>query len=184
MPTPFDQLRDLAAQQRDRAFSAARKEYESALQDIAALEQCLVYRQPVKRPKERRDSLIDLITQCVPQDKPFTLDDLVGHIRQAEPDRGFSKQTIRTNVNRLITQGILKRVRRATGNQRALYAVISLNCDGPRKTLAQWALEVLHIAQRPMTADEIMVAMIDLGFSVPTSQTSKGFNVMICHWVD
>jgi hypothetical protein len=164
MSTPFAALRKLAADRRDKAFEAARREFDSALQDIAALEKKLVLRAPVKRPRNRQTrKLIDTIVSVIPDDRTFNRDDLCGWVREADPERTFTKATITTNINRLIGEGVLKRVTTAAGKQRATYAVPSFECPEPAPSMLDMAEEVLREKGKPMDATSLMVALLDRG---------------------
>lgn len=164
MSTPFNDLRAIAAKRRDKAFELARKEYDEAIQDIAALERKLVLRSPVKRKRNRQtQSLIDVIVSVVPTDRPFGLDDVVGWVREAESERSFTKPTVRTTINRLIKEGALKRVQRACGDRRALYAVPTLDFPECEPSLIKKAEAILRGAGKPMSTTEIVVSMLERG---------------------
>ena len=122
---PFDELRAIAKRTRDAAIENAREDYNRTIQDIAGLQQRLLPPQPVERPPNRlTKTLIDLMVECLPNE-PFTIDDLYGRVLEADHDRQPSKATIRTNIHRLISQGVVHKVQRADGTRRAMFAVKS-----------------------------------------------------------
>lgn len=160
---PFDDLRQLASDRRDQAIETAKAEYREALKSIAAMERRLGVETPAKY-QERRPSLADATVSLVPQDCTFGLDDICGWLRQDDPSRTFTRGSITSNLYVMVKRGIIKRVRYASGNQCAAYAVPSFNCDGPPSTILDIAEAVLREADKPMTATEIMVTMIESGF--------------------
>ena len=117
---PFDQLRAIAKRTRDATITEARDQYNKTIQDIAGLQQRLLPPQKVERPKRLTTTLIDLIADCLP-DEPFTIDDLYGRVLEADHSRKPTKATIRTNIHRLIDQGVVERVQRADGTRRAMF---------------------------------------------------------------
>ena len=122
---PFDTLRSIAKRTRDAAIEDAREQYNKTIQDIAGLQQRLLPPKPVERPANRlTKTLIDLMVDCLP-DGPFTIDDLYGRVLEADHDRKPTKATIRTNVHRLIDQGVVERTQKADGTRRAMFAAMS-----------------------------------------------------------
>ena len=107
--------------------------------------------------------MIDLIVDLLPRDRAFDVDALYGWVNEADPERQPSKATVRTNVHRLLRQGVLKRVQRADGTRRALFAVSALEVDR-EPTLKEWVERVLSEADGPLEADEVLVRMLDAGF--------------------
>jgi len=160
---PFYELRKLASDRRDQAIEAAKAEYREALKSIAAIERQLAVETPAKY-QERRPSLADAIVSLVPHDRTFGLDDICGWLSKADPSRTFTRGSITSNLYVLVKRGVIKRVRYASGNQCAAYAVPSFNCDGPPSTILDIAEAVLREAGQSMTATEIMVTMIESGF--------------------
>jgi hypothetical protein len=160
----FDELRAKAKQTRNETITVAREQYTQTVQDIAALELRLAPPPPVERPRTNRmKPLIDLIVDCLPRDRSFDIDALYGWVNEADPERQPSKATVRTNVHRLLRQGVLKRVQRADGTRRALFAVSALEVER-EPTLKEWVERVLGEADGPLKADEVLVRMLDSGY--------------------
>jgi hypothetical protein len=157
----FDELRAKAKTRRDLAVKQARDEYTQTVQDIAGLEMRLAPLPPVERPRTNRTKpLIDVIVDCLPRDREFDVDSLFGWINEADPDRKPSKATVRTNVHRLLRQGVLKRVQRADGTRKALFAVAALEVER-EPTLREW---VERFAGETSEPDELLVEMLDAGY--------------------
>ncbi len=74
---------------------------------------------PVKRRHNDRTTrtLLDTIVSEIPNNRTFNCDDLCRWVREADPARTFRKATITTNINRLVDEGVLKRVAAENGNQ-------------------------------------------------------------------
>lgn len=122
MSNPFDTLRSIAKRTRDAKIEAAREDYNKTIQDIAGLQQRLLPPQKVERPPNRLTKpLIDLIVDCLPEE-PFTVDDLYGRVLEADKDRKPTKATIRTNIHRLMDQGVIERIQVADGTRRAMFS--------------------------------------------------------------
>jgi hypothetical protein len=84
----FDQLRSIAKSSRDKEVKRARDQYAQTLQDIAGLQLRLAPPPPVERPRTNRTKpLIDVIVDCLPRDRTFCIDDLLGWVNEADPDR-------------------------------------------------------------------------------------------------
>ena len=160
---PFDELRQLASERRDAAIQAAKDEYREVLRGIATIERQLGISTPPKY-QERRLSLADAIVSLMPHDRTFCLDDACRWLSETDPSRTFTRGSITSNLYVLVKRGIIKRVRYASGNQCSAYAVPSFVCDDPPSTILDFAEAVIREAGQPMTATEIMVAMLESGF--------------------
>ncbi|MBP88886.1 MAG: hypothetical protein CMJ64_19595 [Planctomycetaceae bacterium] len=154
MPTPFDELRKLAMQRRDKAVQSARRDYHATLEEIAILQSRFV--QP------RCGGVADAVRALLPVDRPFTLADLMGILKEA--GREVSLPVLRTTMHRLEKSGEVRRVVGSHKHRKTVYAIASLECEPPKPTAIKLAEQVLSESDSPMTATEIMVAMLDRGF--------------------
>lgn len=160
----FSDLRSLAANRRDKAIEEARKQYEQSIQNIAALEHSLAPpRRAVRPPTSRSKPLIDLITECLPTDRTFTLDDVYGIVKQADPSRIVGKATVRTNLHRLLKLSVIKRITTAEGNQRSTFAVTSMPVER-QKTMEEYALQVLNQVDEKLEPQALLVRMLGAGY--------------------
>ncbi len=169
----FQQLREIAAKKKDSAIQAAKLEYNETIQRIAELETRLKgeRRPPRKNSHCGHTKLADLIYSVLPDDRVFSLDDVIGLVNAADPARKFSRQTIYTNLNRLLHSGDIKRVRFAGHKSTALFAMPGV--EVPVKSMADWAIEVLKDAGKPMKAVEILVSMTEKGFGMTTASPAN-----------
>ena len=160
----YKQLRKDAAAKRDNAIRAAKLEFNETVQKIAELETRLKgERRPRRNSKSSKPSLADLIYSVLPEDRTFTLDDVIGVVKSVDPERTFSKQTIYTNLNRFLKSGAIKRISHAGHKSAAVFAMPDLDVQAV-ETMADWAFAVLNAKQRPMTTIEIAVAMTEQGY--------------------
>ena len=98
----FRRLREVVAAKRDAAIKAAKDEHALTVQKIAELESRI---RGTRRPRANakpKTTLADLIFSVLPDDRRFTIDDVHGFVKSAEPDRERTKATISTNVNRML----------------------------------------------------------------------------------
>lgn len=157
----FDELRALAKRIRDNSIESARDEYERTMQDIAALELRLAPPAKIERPATPRSlTLINLILSCIPRDREFDVNAMRGWIREADSNRNPSADVVRTNLHRLMRQGVLKQTQRAVGKQRALFAVASLEVHHDLST-REWVERFLDQSSDPV---EIMTLMLEAGW--------------------
>lgn len=123
----FYELKQIAKRKRDNAINQARREYDSAMEKIAELE-AVLNNQPIRKRKNSRaekGTLADLLFQLLPDDKTVTVTDVCGLIRAADPDRAFTVPTIRTILNRMKHEGVIKQVSDAGGKRRASRCLMS-----------------------------------------------------------
>lgn len=161
----FRKLREVAAAKRDAAIKRAKDEYSLTVQKIAELESRIG---PKRRPRgnAKKPTLADLIYSVLPDDRTFTIDDVCGLVKDAEPGRDRTRATISTNVNRMLHAGSIKRVRRSTAGKPAIFSLIDY--DAPEaKTMLDWAKEV--DGWKTMKPVELMVEMVENGFQMDVS---------------
>jgi hypothetical protein len=161
---PFIELRQLATERRDKAIRAAQSEYRKTLKDIASMERRLGL-VTLTRYEDRRPPLTEAILAVIPQDQPFSLDDVCQRLSAADPVRTFTKGSIRSTICVLVNRGDIKRVQNNGGTRCAAYAASSLNCAEPESSMFDRAEAILRDAGQPMTVTEIVVAMIEQGFN-------------------
>ena len=164
----FRTLREVAAAKRDAAIKRAKDEYSLTVQKIAELESRIG---PKRRPRgnAKKPTLADLIYSVLPDDRTFTIDDVCGLVKQAEPGRDRTRATISTNVNRMLHARAIKRVRRATAGKPALFALIDYDAPEAR-TMLDWAKEVE--GWETMEPVELMVKMTEAGFEMNSEPSS------------
>ena len=158
----FRKLREVAAAKRDAAIKRAKDEYSLTVQKIAELESRIG---PKRRPRgnAKKPTLADLIYSVLPDDRTFTIDDVCGLVKNAEPDRERSRATIITNLNRMARAGSIKRVRIATTGKPVLYAMADF--DAPEvRTMLDWAKDVE--GWQTMKPVELMVKMTENGYEM------------------
>ena len=164
----FRTLREVAAAKRDAAIKRAKNEYSLTVQKIAELESRIG---PKRRPRgnAKKSTLADLIYSVLPDDRTFTIDDVCGLVKDAEPERERSKATISTNVNRMLHAGSIKRVRRSTAGKPAIFSLIDYDAPEAR-TMLDWARDV--DGWEDMKPVEVMVAMTEAGYQMEASPIS------------
>ena len=158
----FRTLREVAASKRDAAIKSAKKEYSITIEKIAELESRIG---PKRRPRgnAKKPTLADTIYSVLPDDRTFTIDDVCGLVKDAEPGRDRTRATISTNVNRMLHAGSVKRVRRPTAGKPAMFALIDYDAPEAR-TMLDWARDVE--GWEDMEPVEIMVAMTEAGYQM------------------
>jgi hypothetical protein len=145
------------------------------MEDIAALEQRLFPPPKVERPPTSRTKpLIDLIVDCLPRDREFDVTMLYGWLREADPERKPSIDVVRTNVHRLLRQGVLKRTQRANGKLHALFAVASLEVNR-EPTVREWVERFIDQTRDP---EELLVMMLDAGYQ-PNSDAKHALDAVM-----
>lgn len=103
--TPYELLRDEAANKRDKAISAAHVEYRRTLDKIEALRLQLN-----SELVESEKSVKQLVEEVIPKGKPFVRNDIVHSLTLAHPGRDFRKATVNTILYKLGRAGLLKRI--------------------------------------------------------------------------
>ena len=162
----FRILREVAAGKRDAAIRAAKKEYAITVEKIAELEGRIKGRREPRARAKPKTTLADLIYAQLPDDRTFSVDDVCGLVKSAEPDRERTRATIITNLNRMARAGSIKRVRIATAGKPVLYAMADFDVPEAR-TMLDWAKDVE--GWETMKPVELMVAMTEAGFEMDAS---------------
>ena len=161
----FQQLRQRAAEKRDYAFKLARRIYQHDLAAIEALECALpatIDAEPVDDAPQVPNTM-GLIQSLIPPDKPFTVADLMGWLRAAQPGQTFHEPTVRTYVSRLASRGAVKRLYK-TGHKYTLWIVNAEHEAIDTKPLADIVGEILFEADRPLKTVEIAAALQQRGY--------------------
>ena len=159
----FRTLREVAASKRDAAIKAAKKEYAITVEKIAELEGRIKGRRKPRAKVRPKTTLADLIYAQLPDDRTFSVDDVCGLVKSAEPDRERTRATIITNLNRMARDGSIKRVRIATAGKPVLYAMPDLDVPGAR-TMLDWAKDIE--GWETMKPVELMVRMVENGYEM------------------
>jgi hypothetical protein len=168
MPKPieneFNALRARARDRRDKAIAAARSEYEAVLVQIATLEQDLF-----GKLGSRYRSISQAIQSVIPKDTPFNTADLMAALEALDPGRAWRKRSVDWTLVTLRRKGIVKRIKRATIHEPAVY----LMGEAPQvvplgdMTLIQCIGNVLA---GPMNTTEVCVAAVEAGYRTSMSQ--------------
>lgn len=156
----FNELRRIARQKRDNAIAKARDEYAETLTRIAGIEQDLRGREPANHR-----SIASCIDSVVPGDRPFSTTDILASLEALDPRRVWRKRSIDSHISRLRERGIIRRLRKATITEPALYAREGLEVDMPfeDKRLKEVVYEVLGQVG-PANQTELVVAMLEAGY--------------------
>ena len=165
----FEQLRMAAIERRDMALAAARLEYQQSLAKIKQLERTF----GAKRPKSTQRPMSALICQCLPRDRTFTIDELLGLLELAEPGRMFNPSSVRTYFHILERQGAVRRVRRE-GSRFILWAVKSYQTPTTRYGAMNMrqVCESLLREKGPLMVAELIVTMQSRGYRADADRRS------------
>ena len=168
----FRKLREAAAAKRDGAINRAKAEHAKTVQKIAELEDRIRGKRRPRPNARPKTTLADTIYSVLPDDRTFTIDDVCGLVKSAEPERERSRASINTNVNRMLHAGTLKRVSYAKAGKPAVFAMMTCVATEAR-TMLDWAREI--DGHRDMPAVELMVAMVEAGYEMasPPAETVK-----------
>ena len=154
----FTAMRKLAADKRDKAYKKARNEYETALIRIAELEQMICGK---VAPGHLQVS--KAIEQVMPDDRPFTLNDVLGILEASHPERDWKRHSVYVALNRFLKQGAIKRIAHAGHKRAAIFALPSVPLE-PAKTMLDWAKEVE--GWQGMEPVKLMVKMTENGYQM------------------
>lgn len=167
----FNALRAKARDRRDKALADIRKEYEATLVQIAALEQDLL-----GKVSTRYRKISTAIESLIPREGSFSTHDIMAGLEAIDPTRNWRKRSLDSYLSRLRDKGIIKRVRRATIHEPALYAMADTDVASKAddRTLVQFIRAVLS---HPMTTTEVTVAVLEAGFH--TAMTRKNLRSTI-----
>lgn len=156
----FNDIRAEARRKRDAAIKKARDEYERTLADIARLEQDIL-----GRDFSDHRTLSSMMNAVIPTDRPFTTLDILSAVEAMDSGRVWRKRTVDHHIARLRDKGILRRIRKSNGTERALYAHKDCKTE-PRPFEDMRLPEVIAdvLGDRSMTQTEIAVAMLEQGY--------------------
>jgi len=154
----FNSLRAKAAAKRDKIIAQVRADYVATLAAIAKLEADFLGK---SASASRYRRCTEAVGSVVPQDRPFTVQDVIVALEELEPARNWRKGAVVHAIGRLIDKGVLKRVRRAARCEGAVYARSDLPMKIETRPIRQVIQDVLT---RPMTVLEITVAIEEAGY--------------------
>jgi hypothetical protein len=159
MDDPFAALRRQAETKRDTAIKAARAEYRQAVVCIGRLKQQLE-RTGGNWTKPQR--IIDLIAELAPDDRTFTVAELVEILIEREPGRRFYEPSIRSFCQRLERQGAFKRIRQTDGSVE--WARAELDCEAVgAPSLVEMAVQALA-KWGPLDERELVLRIRETGY--------------------
>lgn len=164
----FNELRKQAREKRDKAVSEARDAYDATLTRIASLEQDIL-----GRDLSSHKSIAACIDSVIPTDRPFTTQDILASLEALDPRRNWRKRSVDSHIYRLRERRIVRRLKKAHGEQLAVYVRVGVHIDPlpfEDMTLPEVAAKVL--AERgPMRQTELVMAMLEAGYK--TTMTPK-----------
>lgn len=155
----FIQLRAGAREKRDKLIDEARAAYEATLVDIARLEQDMLGKVPT-----RHKSISASIDSVIPRMDTFTTADIMASLEALDGGRVWRKRSIDSHISRLRERGLVKRIKRATIREPAVYVRSEITVKvAPLDdmTLVQVIRQVLT---RPMSTTEVVVAVVEAGY--------------------
>jgi predicted transcriptional regulator len=155
----FEALRRKARERRDNAILRARNEFETTLLNIAKLEQDLL-----GRDVSNHKRISACISSVIP-DRAFTTHDILVALKAADPTRNWRARSIDNYIARLRTKGILRRIRKSKGRERAIYVREGIKYD-PLPFEDMKLVEVIAqvLGDRSMTQTELVVCMLEAGY--------------------
>jgi hypothetical protein len=161
----FTMLRARAREQRDNAIALARSTYETALNQITALENVLLER---GKPKIKRIS--DCIGAVMPTDRPFTVEDIQELLQAAHPTRIWNKAVVSNHIGHMRNRGVIYRARKPKRGHNAVYAAkgvkVATSAFGD-KPLSEVMLELLTEPMRPV---ELAVRILESDYDTNMSR--------------
>ncbi|MBW3599148.1 MAG: hypothetical protein KY475_17995 [Planctomycetes bacterium] len=165
----FIELRKRAREKRDKAIDQARKEYNETLVRIAALEQDLLGKEVSSH--KRISACIDRV---IPSDRPFTTVDIMTALEALDGGRAWRKRSVDHHIYRLRERGLLRRLRKSRKTEPAVYVRIGVKVEeSPFQGMTLREVMRATLAERPMNATELAVAMLDAGYE--TMQSPQAF---------
>jgi hypothetical protein len=158
-------LRQRAADKRDRAIKTARSEFQRVARMLDELDQALGRETPPRTRHTAHQSNLALIAELMPKDKTFTIQDILGLLEAAHPDRSFPAATIRSEFSSLIDRGIIRRVRKAATG---IVHWAAAECEVTDEPIAAMSMadaaEVILGEVGALTATELVVALKERGY--------------------
>lgn len=169
----FIALRAKARERRDKVIAEARREYEYQLVQIAKLEQDLL-----GKVSSRHKSISAAVDSVIPRDRSFTTVDVMTGLEAMDPTRVWRKRSVDFVMTRLRERGIIKRLKRASIHEPAVYA----RSEAPVKPAPLADMTLLQVIgkvlAKPMTSTEVVVAVLEAGY-----ETAMGRNNLRNHVV-
>ena len=165
MDNQFSAIRALAKERYHTAVAAARAEYRTVLRRIKSLENALA-------PKDHEppaDSIAHFVEQAMPEDRAFTLSDVMAGLEAIDSDREWPRYTVQKRLQKLCERGDIYLVQRPKSGKPSLYAregVVVAQLPFQGMTLRQVIEATLT---RPMNATEIAVALLEAGYDTAMS---------------
>lgn len=155
----FNALRQRARERRDKAILRARNEYEQTLQQIAKLEQDLLGKEV-----STHKSIAASIESVIP-DRPFTTHDIMVGLEAADSTRVWRSRSIDSHITHLRKKGLVKRLRKARGHERALYVREGVEYEPiPFEDMSLIEVVAEVLGKQSMTQTELVVAMLEAGY--------------------
>lgn len=152
----FNNLRTLARERRDKAIAEIQAEYNANILAIAKLEQDLC-----GKVSTRYKSISAAIESVIPSDRSFTTEDVMTSLEAMDSSRAWRKRSVDCYLSRLRDRGLLKRLAKANGRERAIYARTDFGAEGDSRTIGDYLAQVLT---QPMTTTEVTLAILEAGF--------------------
>jgi len=161
----FSAIRAKAKERHDRLVVEAREQYERTLSQIANLENDLTGRTRLRK------SIVASIEAVIPDDQEFSVDDLMLSLQQMDDTRVWSKPKVWNHIAKLRRKGQIKRTRRHSYNEPALY--VRTGVEAPERPFATTPLNdvvALVLADKQMTELELTVAVLEAGYESKRSR--------------
>jgi hypothetical protein len=159
MTQEFNELRALARDRRDKALAEIRQEYEAALLKIASLEQELT-----RDGRPRYRAMAASVSSVMPTDKPFTTADIMAGLKALDPLRDWRWGGIDWVIGRLKKRGIVRRLKRATSRERAIYIRAEVPIKDGAMEDTTLVAAIGRVLTRPMTTTEVTIAVLESGY--------------------
>jgi hypothetical protein len=156
----FNELRKNARDKRDKVIESARNDWIATLVRIAALEQDIL-----GRDVSTHEPISSCINRALPTDRSFTTLDILMTLEAMDPRRGWRKRAVDNHVFRLRDRGVVVRLRKARGDEPAVYALSGVEAKAEPfegKTLIEVLAEVL--GDRSLTTTELVVDVLEAGY--------------------
>jgi hypothetical protein len=173
MSDEFLNLRIQARTRRDAAIQAVRDEYEQTLRDIEAL-QAKLYKQV---PGGNRVSLAAAVQAVMPQDREFTVSDIMTALEARYPRRIWILNSVNNRIMKLRSKGQIVRLSRAKIGISAVYAVKGFQSSIPAGSDLTLAEAIRLVMVRPMTISEAVVAILEVGYR--TTMPPNAFRTVV-----
>jgi hypothetical protein len=166
MSNEFNALRARARQKRDAALAEIQADYQAALVQIARLEQDLL-----GKVRSRYRKISAAIEAVIPKDGTFTTADILVSLEALDSRRYWRKRFIDNHISRLRERGLIKRIKRATIHEPAVY----VRAGSTAKVVPLGDMTLLEaigsVLTEPLTTTEIVVAVLEAGCHTTMNRT-------------